>query len=855
MKRLVIGILAHVDAGKTTLSEAVLYRTGVLKKPGRVDHHTAFLDTFALERERGITIFSKQAEFSLPHTAVTLLDTPGHIDFSAEAERTLQVLDCAILVISGTDGIQAHTQTLWRLLARYRVPVFLFVNKMDLAGADRAERLAELASGFGEGVVDCSAGLTDETVQENIAVCEEALLERFLDGEPVTAAILSELTAKRKVFPCFFGSALRLDGIDNLLQGIDLYTKAPVYPAEFGATVFKIACDAQGNRLTYMKITGGTLHVRDQLQGVGWSEKVSQLRIYSGKKYRTAEQAEAGMVCAAAGLTHTRPGTRLGCASDGLPPVIEPVLWYRLLLPEGCDAHVMLQNMRRLEEEDPQLRVSWYADEIHVHLMGEIQIEILTRLIEERFGVPVQFGEGNIIYKETIATPAIGIGHFEPLRHYAEVQLLLEPGERGSGLRLSTACSPDVLDLNWQRLILTHLAEKQHIGVLTGAPVTDLSITLLTGRAHVKHTEGGDFREATYRAVRNGLMQAESVLLEPYYAFHLEVPEQAAGRAMSDLQRRNGIFEPPEIKNNMAILTGTAPVATMRGYWTEVAAYTKGMGRLSCTADGYRPCHDAAEQIAKAGYDPERDPENTPDSVFCSHGSGQIVRWDVVRAHAHTSIRLPEEKPEPEPDARPPSHKNTKPVTDRAQEAELRAIFERTYGPVRDRGFEAFQQSRNKSRTLEQLYVTRIREDDYLLVDGYNIIFAWDDLHALAAADINVARDELITILSNYQSVRKCHLILVFDAYKVKGGTGSIEKQYGLDIVYTREAETADMYIEQASYDLSRKHRVRVATSDGLEQMIILGHGAERLSARELKWEVEQANRHLTDVIRSLEQK
>lgn len=853
MKRLVIGILAHVDAGKTTLSEALLYQTGALKKLGRVDHRDAFLDTFALERERGITIFSKQAELMLQDTAVTLLDTPGHVDFSAEMERTLQVLDCAILVVSGTDGVQAHTATLWRLLARHHIPTFLFINKMDIQSADRAAVLAELKSRLDEGCIDFGA---PDSMAEEIAVCDESVLERFLECGQVEAREISALVAARKVFPCYFGSALKLDGVEELLSGLDRYMQPPQYGADFGARVFKIARDGQGNRLSYLKITGGSLSVRTQLSGQedgGWQEKVNQIRIYSGEKYQTVERAESGMVCAVTGLTHTRPGMGLGCEAGAMPPVLEPVLNYRVDLPEGCDAHAMLQNLRLLEEEDPQLRVVWNErlGEIHLQLMGEVQLEILTRLIAERFGVEVAFDEGSIVYKETIAAPVIGIGHFEPLRHYAEVHLLLEPGERGSGIRLDTACSTDMLDLNWQRLVLTHLAEKVHLGVLTGAPVTDIKITLLAGRAHIKHTEGGDFREATYRAVRNGLMQAESVLLEPYYAFRLELPDDCVGRAMNDIQRMDGTFDPPEQQDGGTVLTGTAPVAAMRNYWTEVAAYSKGRGRLSCVANGYAPCHNAAQVIEAIGYEAERDTENSADSVFCSHGAGHVVRWDEVREYAHvdSGVRLEQEAEEQETAYRPAASAGTGLEDDR----ELRALFERTYGPIKDRGFEAFQQSRKKAATLEQLYVTRIRADDYLLVDGYNIIFAWDELREIAAADINAARETLINVLSNYQGVRKCHLIVVFDAYKVKGGVGSVEKRHGMHIVYTKEAETADMYIEQASYDLSRKHRVRVATSDGMEQMIILGHGAERLSATELKWEVEQATRHIEDVIRSLQ--
>ena len=854
MKRLVVGMLAHVDAGKTTLSEAMLYHTGTIKQVGRVDHRDAFLDTFALERERGITIFSKQALFSLPHTEVTLLDTPGHIDFSAEMERVLQVLDYAVLVVSGTDGVQAHTQTLWRLLQRYRIPAFLFINKMDLSGADRTICLQELTARFGDGFVDCSAGLTDMSVQENIAICDETLLERFLDGQPIVNDDVIQLTANRRLFPCFFGSALRLKGIAALLDGLDQYTRMPEYSETFGARIFKIAVDGQNNRLTYMKLTGGTLHVRDLLYGGedgGWQEKVNQLRVYSGTKYRAIEQAEPGMVCAATGLSHTRPGAGLGAAVSVPSPILEPVLTYRLLYPPDCDAHTMLQYMRLLEQEDPQLQVSCRGQEIYVQLMGEIQLEVLTRLLADRFGVVVQFNEGSVIYKETIAAPAIGIGHFEPLRHYAEVQLLLEPGEPGCGLRFSTACPLDILDLNWQRLILTHLAERQHIGVCIGAPITDMTITLLTGRAHVKHTEGGDFREATYRAVRNGLMQTESVILEPYYAYELEIPESCLGRAIHDVQSRNGTFSTPEPlhdQENMIVITGIAPVVSLRGYNAEVAIYTKGLGRLRCTPDGYRPCHNAEQIISAVGYDPERDPNNTPDSVFCSHGAGHIVKWDEVSKYAHTQIglSLDDDKDEPKELNRPPSKQKLSPQD---EDAQLRAIFERTYGPIKDRGFEAFRQSRKKSQLLEHFSTTRIREDDYLLVDGYNIIFSWDNLRVCAQQDINVARDMLLNILSNYQSIRKCHLIVVFDAYKVKGGAGSVEKKYGLDIVYTKEAETADMYIEQASYDLSRRHRVRVATSDGLEQIIILGHGAERLSAAELQWEVEQVDKHIKEVL------
>ena len=849
-KRICVGLLAHVDAGKTTLSEALLYQTGALKKLGRVDHQDAFLDTFAVERERGITVFSKQALLTLSGASVTLLDTPGHVDFSAEMERTLQVLDYAVLVISGTDGVQAHTHTLWRLLERHHIPTFVFINKMDLRPDARADLMAELKAQIHEGCVDFSADWAEE-----LAMCDESLLERYLESGSISDEEVALLVAQRKTFPCFFGSALRLEGVDALLDGLSRLTLPPQLDADFGARVFKITRDAQGNRLSHLKVTGGTLSVRALLAGDedgGWQEKVNQIRIYAGDKYQTVEQAEGGIICAVTGLTHTKPGMGIGSAAGALPPVLEPVLSYRVRFPDTVDAHTMLRHLRQLEEEDPQLRVVWNEklSEIHLQLMGEVQLEILTRLISERFGIAITFDEGNIVYKETIATPAVGIGHFEPLRHYAEAHLLLEPRERGSGMQLATVCPLDTLDLNWQRLILTHLAEKVHVGVLTGAPVTDMKITLLTGRAHLKHTEGGDFREATYRAVRNGLMQAESVLLEPVYAFRLVLPEECVGRAMSDIQRMNGTFDTPEPQTDGTLLTGTVPVSEMRNYWTEVAAYTKGRGRLSCTAAGYAPCHNADTVIAASGYDPERDTDNPADSVFCSHGAGHTVKWNEVRAHAHmdAGVRLDGED-EPAPELVPAPVRRASAGTGLEDDKELRALFERTYGPIRDRGFEAFQQSRKKAATLEQLYVTRIRADDYLLVDGYNIIFAWDELHAMADADINAAREALINLLSDYQSVRKCHLIVVFDAYKVKGGVGSVEKRHGLHVVYTKEAETADMYIEQASYDLSRKHRVRVATSDGMEQMIILGHGAQRLSATELKWEVEQASRHIAEVI------
>ena len=846
-----LGLLAHVDAGKTTLSEAMLYEGGQLRRLGRVDHQDAFLDTDVQERERGITIFSKQAVLPLEHTAFTLLDTPGHVDFSSEMERTLQVLDYAVLVISGTDGVQSHTRTLWRLLERYNVPTFLFINKMDLDGADHNKVLAELQK-LSTGCVDFTSPEAER--DENIAVCDEDTLAHYLETGEVECSEIKRLIKNRKLFPCWFGSALKLDGVKELLNGLEMYTEMPEYPKAFGAKVFKIAHDNQGARLTYLKITGGALPVKMILKGGAgenvWAEKADQLRIYSGGKFRLAEEVTAGGVCAVTGLTHTYPGQGLGAEEDTPAPVLESFLTYQVFLPDGMEPHTAVRCLRVLEEEDPQLHVVWNEQlhEIHVQIMGAVQLEVLQRVLKERFKMEVTFGTGSIVYRETIEEPVEGMGHFEPLRHYAEVHLLLEPGERGSGMRFGTVCSMDVLDRNWQNLILTHLEERSYPGVLTGSPLTDICITVVAGRAHVKHTEGGDFREATYRAVRNGLMQAENVLLEPYYDFTLELPDECVGRAMSDIQRMDGTFNAPQPLHGGSVITGKAPVSSMRNYWTEVASYTKGRGRLSCTPGGYEVCHNADEVIAAIGYDAEHDTVNTADSVFCSHGAGYVVHWDEVRAHAHldTSRLLTQEEEAPAPVYVPRSGARSSGFEN---DSELRALFERTYGPIKDRGFEAFQQSRKKAATLEQLYVTRIRQDDYLLVDGYNIIFSWDELKAIAAEDVNAAREALVNILSNYQGVRKCHLILVFDAYKVKGGTGSIEKRHGIHIVYTKEAETADMYIEQASYDLSRKHRVRVATSDGMEQMIILGHGAERMSATELKWEVEQADEHLRGIL------
>ena len=850
MGRICVGLLAHVDAGKTTLSEGLLYLSGAVRKLGRVDHRDAFLDTDAQERERGITIFAKQAELTWGETSFTLLDTPGHVDFSAEMERTLGVLDCAVLVVSGTDGIQGHTRTLWRLLEGRGVPTFLFINKMDLAGADKAALLAQLQSRLDGGCLDFSAGLAP--IQEDLASLDEGLMDQYLEGGEVTQADAAGLIARRLVFPCFFGSALKLEGVEALLDGLSQYTLPPSYPSDFGAKVFKIARDGT-DRLTYVKVTGGTLKVRTLLR----EEKVNQIRIYSGSKYQTIDEAPAGTVCALTGLTKTRPGDVFGAEPPAREPELEPVLNYQVILPPACDVHTMLRNLRQLEEEDPQLRVVWNEalGEIHLQLMGEVQLEVLTRLIRERFGAEVSFGAGSIVYRETITNTVEGVGHFEPLRHYAEVHLLLEPGERGSGLHIASACPTDQLDLNWQRLIFTHLMEKRHRGVLTGSPITDVKITLVAGRAHVKHTEGGDFRQATYRAVRQGLMQADSILLEPHYSFTLELPPDCVGRAMTDIQSMGGTVEGPEQDGELSVLTGHAPVAGLRDYWREVTAYTRGRGRLSCALRGYEPCAGQEEVVSRFAYDPERDIDNPPDSVFCSHGAGFTVKWDQVRAHMHvdSGLRLNREASPPEPTA-PAAGERSRRGGSLEQDKELLAVFERTYGKVERE--TAFQPRKKPARTSldEGKYSIKNQKSgpEYLLVDGYNIIFAWEELTALARVDVSAARAALEDILSDYQGFRKCVVILVFDAYKVKGNPGSVEKRGGIYVVYTKEAETADAYIEKATYDLGKNHRVRVATSDGLEQLIILGHGALRLSARSFKAEVEQARGEISALVDKL---
>ena len=850
-KQIVLGILAHVDSGKTTLSEAMLYRAGVTRRLGRVDHKDAFLDTDALEKERGITIFSKQALLTAGDTDITLLDTPGHVDFSTETERTLQVLDYAVLVVSGTDGVQSHTETLWRLLRRYHVPTFVFVNKMDLPGMERQELLAQLNRRLGEGFVDFGAEQADR--DEALALCDENLMDRMLDAGQLQDADLIPAIARRHVFPCWFGAALKLEGVDALLDGLDRYTRpAPALEA-FGAKVFKVSQDEQGARLTWLRVTGGELKVKAQLTGEAdgepWAEKANQLRLYSGAKYTLAEAIGPGQVCAVTGLTKARPGEGLGAERDSDLPVLEPVLSYQVLLPEGADVHAALGKLHRLEEEEPQLHVVWNETlgEIHVQLMGEIQLEVLRSLLAERFGLEVEFGPGGILYKETITEPMEGVGHYEPLRHYAEVHLKLEPLPRGSGMQFAADCREEVLDKNWQRLVLTHLEEKQHLGVLTGSPLTDVKITLIAGRAHLKHTEGGDFRQATYRAVRQGLMLAKSQLLEPWYAFRLEVPAENIGRAMSDIQRMEGSFDPPESGEETAVLTGFAPVSTMRSYPMEVVSYTRGRGHLSLTLDGYRPCHNAQEVIAAIGYEPEHDLDNPADSVFCAHGAGFVVPWDQVRSHMHVDSGWGKST-RPEQEAAVPQRRAMAYRATLEEDAELLKIFERTYGPIKRDPLAAFRPVQKRERpdfAAEQWEIA----PEYLLVDGYNIIFSWDELNTLSKESLDAARHKLMDILCNYQGFQKCVLILVFDAYRVPSSPGSIEQYHNIHVVYTKEAETADMFIERVTHEIGRNRRVRVATSDGMEQIIILGHGALRVSARMFHEEVQNVEKQIRALV------
>ena len=856
MKHICIGILAHVDSGKTTLSEGLLYASGALRKLGRVDHGDAFLDTDALERERGITIFAKQAMLTVGEREFTLLDTPGHVDFSAEMERTLSVLDYAVLVISGSDGVQSHTRTLWRLLTRYEVPTFLFINKMDLAGTDKSALMDRLTQTLSAECVDFSA--PPQGRDEALALCDEAALESLLERGSIDDSLISEMIKSRKVFPCFFGSALKMDGVEDFLSALARFTVAPEYPSEFGAKVFKISRDAQGGRLTWLKVTGGALRVKAPLsyraQNQDYQEKADQLRLYSGIKFRTLEKAGAGSVVAVTGLSHSYVGLGLGTEAEASAPLLQPVLTYQLVLPDGADAHSALTKLRELEEEDPMLRIVWDEryGQIHVQLMGKIQLEILRRRILDRFGLAVTFGEGSIVYRETIASPVLGMGHFEPLRHYAEVQLLIEPLPRGTGIQLASNLATDALDLNWQRLIFTHLLEREHAGVLTGSALTDVRFTLVAGRAHLKHTEGGDFRQATYRAVRQGLMQAESLLLEPYYDFRLEVPAECVGRAMTDLQNMGGTVDPPQSMGENTVLTGYAPVRTLRDYFTDVAAYTRGRGQLSCAVRGYETCQNQDEIVALLGYDAERDTDNPASSVFCDHGGSITIPWNEVAQHVHCDSGIHFGKEETEEKSTPPPRRGAGAGSAYAADKELQEIFERTYGKVERRAFEPAKKPARTS--LADHYDVTIHSEDteYLLVDGYNIIFAWDELQRLAAQDIAAARGALIDILANYQGFRKCRVIVVFDAYKVKGNPGSVQTVHGVKVVYTKEAETADTYIERATYELRRERRVRVATSDGPEQVIILGHGALRVSARAFHAEVEAAEGQISAVLQSL---
>ena len=861
MRKIAVGILAHVDSGKTTLSEAMMYCSGNLKKLGRVDHKDSFLDNFALERDRGITIFSKQAVLKHKDTEFTLLDTPGHVDFSAETERTLQVLDYAILVVSGTDGVQSHTTTLWKLLRRYGVPCFVFVNKMDLDGADRDIMLKDLKSKLSERCVDFTNNSTDE-FYENIALCDEKLLEKYENDELEKSDIISAVK-RRKIFPCMFGSALRLEGVEQFLELLESYTVMPDYKENFGAKVYKISQDNQGNRLSFMKITGGCLKVREVLKSDKnkESEKVNQIRIYSGEKFTAVNDAQAGTVCAVTGVSFTSSGDGLGAEENSGLPVLEPVLTHRVELPPEVDVHTALSKLRILEAEDPMLNIVYNErlGEIQIQLMGDIQLEILGSIIEDRFGFAVTFGKGSIIYKETIKSAVEGVGHFEPLRHYAEVHLLLTPLKRDSGLVFKTDCKEDKLDKNWQRLILTHLYEKTHIGVLTGSPITDMEISLVAGKAHPKHTEGGDFRQATYRAVRQGLRSAESILLEPVFEFTLEVPNENIGRAMSDIQMMSGSFDSPESDEEFSVLTGTAPAVNMHDYSRDVAQYTHGKGKLTCSLKGYEPCHNSEEVIARIGYNPDSDVDNPCDSVFCSHGAGHTVKWDEVESRMHLpySRRFKAENPTPVKSQSLQRFKSTDNLF--AQDKELMKIFEQTYGPVRKNTEQNVRKKFTaKDSKSSAKYKGKPAPDyngtEYLLVDGYNVIFSWDELRKLSEDNIEGARQKLINILCNFQGYKKCELILVFDAYKVKGDR-EVERVNNIDIVYTKEAETADMYIEKTSHKLAKNNLVRVVTSDGTEQLIILAGGALRVSSRAFYDEVKEAEEEIRRIINDTQNK
>lgn len=845
MKKTVIGILAHVDAGKTTLSEALLYTAGQLKKLGRVDNKSAFLDNYELERRRGITIFSKQAVLRTENTEITLLDTPGHIDFSSEAERTLQVQDYAVLVISARDGVQPHTETLWRLLLRYNVPVFIFVNKMDLEGSDKNRVLAELKKHLSENCADFTT--SDDEICENAAFCNEKLMEKYIEEGSLSDVEIAKAIRERNIFPCWFGSALKLDGVAEFIEGLEKYTLQTEYRPEFGARVFKIARDPQGNRLTYMKITGGSLKARSIVSYMPKGseeqieEKVNMLRIYSGEKFESSDTVQAGGICAVLGLSATYPGQGIGFEKELLKPMLEPVLTYRVILPKDISSVEFLPKLKQIEEEDPQLLVSSNAEgEIYVHLMGEIQAEVLKSLVEDRFGVSVDFDSGSVIYKETVAAPVEGVGHFEPLRHYAEVHLLIEPGEPESGITVNSLCREEVLGKNWQRLILTHILEKTHSGVLIGAPLADVKITLVAGRAHIKHTEGGDFRQATYRALRQGLMKAKNVLLEPYYAFRLEIPAEQLGRAINDIRIMDGKISSPESNGITAVINGRAPVSEMRSYAKDVMAYTKGKGKLSLFSDGYAPCHNAEKVIDAAKYNPESDIANTPDSVFCSHGAGINVKWYDVEKYMHVTSGMDVETGDKIPSMpNPKLLKRNLNIDDK----ELEAIMEREFGPIRRRQYsEAVLDTPKTAHAAE-------RKKEYIIVDGYNLIFAWDGLAALAKDNFDAARHILTDILCNYRGYTKCELVLVFDGYKVKGNAGEKSDYNGIHLVYTKENETGDMYIEKLVEEVGKNYSVRVVTSDNLIQVSALRAGVLRMPAREFIKEIERVNDQIKEII------
>lgn len=840
MKKAVVGILAHVDAGKTTLSESLLFKTGAIRNPGRVDHKDTFLDTYALEKERGITVFSKQAQISTEKIAITLLDTPGHVDFSAEAERALSVIDYAVLVINASDAVQGHTETLWKLLKLHKIPVFIFVNKMDLDSADKNFVMSELKKYIHENAVDFTDD-TSEEFYEEAAVCDEKILEKYTETGSLSTDDISGLIADQKIIPCYFGSALKITGIDEFIEGLEKYIISKEYGSRFGAKIYKIGHDAAGCRLTYMKITGGSIRVRDMLDADGTDEKINQIRIYSGSRFETVDHAEAGTLCAVTGPQKTYAGQGLGIDHCSYSPVLRPVLNYKIILPDSCNANDAIGKLKILEEEDPQLHIMWNEkhQEINVCIMGEIQLEILKRLISDRFGFDVEFGKGNILYKETIADKVEGVGHYEPLKHYAEVHFIMEPSD-SDGIIFDSVCSEDVLDKNWQRLIMTHVFEKQHTGVLTGSPVSGIKITLASGKAHIKHTEGGDFRQACYRAIRNGLRKAKSILLEPYYDFRLEIPSVYTGRAMTDIKQRSGTFSDPEILYDTTILTGEIPVSTAQGYITEVNSYTKGKGKFFCTPNGYKPCHNSSEVIKNTGYDADSDVENTADSVFCCHGSGFIVKWYEADKYMHLESAL--QKPSEAETAYKIQAEKKLHQNPAEYEKELEEIFEREFGKGKNknsRSSPASEHGKGFDTLDDYVFNEKKQKEECLLVDGYNIIFSWEELSRIALENFDAARNRLIDILSNYQAYRKCILIVVFDAYKVKGGKGSVMRCNNIYVVFTKEAETADMYIEKTTHNLADKYKIRVATSDALEQMIILGRGAFRISSREFEHEVK----------------